>query len=49
MMKQAVAEKFMSDDLGELYQIVQTPEEVLPAIEQTRIWTKSIHDAAKLR
>jgi hypothetical protein len=49
LMQQAVAEKFMSDDLGELYQIVQTPEEVLPAIEQSRAWTKSIHDAAKLR
>ena len=49
MMQQAVAEKFMSDDLGELYHIVQTPEEVLPAIEKTQAWTKSIHDAAKLR
>ena len=49
MMQQAVAEKFMSDDLVELYQIVQTPEEVLPAIEKSRAWTKSIHDGAKLR
>lgn len=49
MMQQAVAEKFMSDDLGELYEIVQTPEEVLPAIERSQAWTKSIHDAAKLR
>jgi predicted Rossmann-fold nucleotide-binding protein len=49
MMQQAVAEKFMSDDLGDLYQIVQTPEEVLPAIEKTQTWTKSIHDAGKLR
>jgi uncharacterized protein (TIGR00730 family) len=49
MMQQAVAEKFMSDDLGDLFQIVQTPEEVLPAIEKTQTWTKSIHDAGKLR
>jgi predicted Rossmann-fold nucleotide-binding protein len=48
-MQQAVAEKFMSDDLGELYHIVQTPEEVLPAIEQSRAWTKSIHDSGTLR
>jgi hypothetical protein len=39
----------MSDDLGDLYQIVQTPEEVLPAIEKTQAWTKSLQDAGKLR
>lgn len=49
LMKKAVQEKFMSDDLHDLYEIVQFPEEVLPAIRKAQNWTKSLKDAGRLR
>jgi predicted Rossmann-fold nucleotide-binding protein len=48
-MKQAVEERFMSDDLHHLFTIVSTPEEVLPAIHNAHAWNKGLQDAGSLR
>jgi hypothetical protein len=49
MMQQAVDEKFMPDELKFLYTIVDTPEEVLPAIHNAHSWNKGLKDAGSLR
>jgi uncharacterized protein (TIGR00730 family) len=49
MMQQAVKENFMIDDLKYLYTIVNTPEEVIPAIENAHLWHKGLRDAGSLR
>ncbi len=49
MMQQAVKENFMIDDLKYLYTIVNTPEEVIPAIENAHLWNKGLRDAGSLR
>lgn len=49
MMQQAVEEQFMTDDLNSLFTIVDTPEEVLPAIQNAHIWNKGLRDAGSLR
>jgi len=48
MMQQAVEEQFMTDDLNSLF-TVDTPEEVLPAIQNAHIWNKGLRDAGSLR
>lgn len=49
MMQQAVDEHFMADELKYLYTIVDTPEEVLPAIHNAHAWNKGLRDAGSLR
>lgn len=49
MMKQAVDEHFMTDDLKYLYTIVATPDEVIPAIKNAHLWNKGLRDAGSLR
>jgi hypothetical protein len=49
LMQQAVDEKFMPDELKFLYTIVDTPEEVLPAIHNAHSWNKGLKDAGSLR
>jgi uncharacterized protein (TIGR00730 family) len=49
MMQQAVNEQFMPDELKYLYTIVDTPEEVLPAIHNAHAWNKGLRDAGSLR
>lgn len=49
MMQQAVNEQFMPDELKSLYTIVDTPEEVLPAIDNAQDWNKGLRDAGSLR
>jgi uncharacterized protein (TIGR00730 family) len=49
LMQQAVDEKFMPDELKFLYTIVDTPEEVLPAIHNAHAWSKGLKDAGSLR
>ena len=49
MMQQAVDEHFMPDELKYLYTIVDTPEEVLPAIQNAHAWNKGLRDAGSLR
>jgi uncharacterized protein (TIGR00730 family) len=49
LMQQAVDEKFMPDELKFLYSIVDTPEEVLPAIHNAHSWNKGLKDAGSLR
>lgn len=49
LMQQAVDEKFMPDELMFLYTIVDTPEEVLPAIHNAHAWNKGLKDAGSLR
>ncbi len=49
MMQQAVEEKFMPDELKFLYTIVDTPEQVLPAIHNAYAWNKGLKDAGSLR
>ncbi len=49
MMQQAVAEHFMADELKFLYTIVDTPQEVLPAIHNAQAWNKGLRDAGSLR
>ena len=39
----------MIDDLKYLYTIVNTPEEVIPAIENAHLWHKELRDAVSLR
>ena len=48
-MQQAVEEHFMADELKFLYTIVDTPQEVLPAIHNAQAWTKGLRDAGSLR
>lgn len=49
LMEQAVEERFMADDLNYIFTIVDTPEEVLPAIHNAHAWHKGLHDAGSLR
>lgn len=49
LMQKAVDESFMTDDLKYLYTIVDTPEEVIPAIQNARLWNKGLRDAGSLR
>ena len=49
MMQQAVDEQFMPDELKYLYTMVDTPEEVLPAIQNAHSWNKGLRDAGNMR
>lgn len=49
LMQNAVNEKFMSDDLKYLFTVVDSPEEVVPAIREAHVWNKSLKDAGNLR
>lgn len=49
MMQQAVDEHFMADELKYLYTMVDTPEEVLPAIQNAHSWNKGLRDAGNMR
>jgi uncharacterized protein (TIGR00730 family) len=49
LMEHAVSEGFMHNDQAEIWQIVQEPTEVVPAILQAKPWTKKLIDAGKLR
>ena len=49
LMQKAVEERFMPDELKHLYTIVDTPEEVVPAIRAAHIWNKGLRDAGRLR
>ena len=48
LMQKAVEERFMPDELNHLYTIVDTPEEVVPAIRAAHIWNKGLRDAGSL-
>lgn len=49
LMQQAVDEQFMTDDLKYLYTMVDTPAEVIPAIQNAHLWNKGLRDAGSLR
>ena len=49
LMQKAVEDRFMPDELNHLYTIVDTPEEVVPAIRAAHIWNKGLRDAGSLR
>ncbi|MEN9700659.1 MAG: hypothetical protein RLZZ301_1857 [Bacteroidota bacterium] len=49
LMQTAVQERFMPDELNNLFTIVDAPEEVVPAIKSAHIWNKGLHDAGSLR
>jgi hypothetical protein len=48
-MQHAVDEKFMTDDLNELFTVVNEPEAVITAIQNAHIWSKGLRDAGNLR
>lgn len=47
-MQQMVDENFMRDMHRQMYQVVSTPEEVLPAIINSPVWDKSVRKHAKI-
>jgi uncharacterized protein (TIGR00730 family) len=49
LMQKAVEERFMPDELKHLFTIVDTPEQVLPAIHNAHAWNKGLRDAGSLR
>jgi uncharacterized protein (TIGR00730 family) len=49
LMQHAVNEKFMTDDLNELFTVVNEPEAVITAIQNAHIWSKGLRDAGNLR
>jgi uncharacterized protein (TIGR00730 family) len=49
LMQKAVEERFMPDELKQLFTIVDNPEEVLPAIHNAQAWNKGLNDAGSLR
>jgi uncharacterized protein (TIGR00730 family) len=49
LIEQAVKERFMSDDQRDIWTLVNSPEEVIPAIQRTNPWDRSLKDAGKLR
>ena len=49
LMQHAVDEKFMTDDLNELFTVVDQPEAVITAIQNAHIWSKGLRDAGNLR
>jgi uncharacterized protein (TIGR00730 family) len=49
LMQHAVNEKFMTDDLNELFTVVDQPEAVITAIQNAHIWSKGLRDAGNLR
>lgn len=49
LMQHAVSERFMTDDLNELFTVVQEPEDVIIAIHNAHIWSKGLRDAGNLR
>jgi uncharacterized protein (TIGR00730 family) len=49
LMQHAVDEKFMTDDLNELFTVVNEPEAVITAIQNAHIWSKGLRDAGNLR
>jgi len=48
MLNNAIKENFMSEIHRSIWQTVNTPEEVLPAIENTPAWDKNIRKFAKI-
>ncbi|NBR14314.1 MAG: TIGR00730 family Rossman fold protein [Crocinitomicaceae bacterium] len=49
LMEHTIREQFMADDHQDIWQIVNEPEEVLPAILKTKTWEKGLKDAGKMR
>lgn len=49
LMEHTIREQFMADDHQDIWQIVNEPEEVLPAILNTKAWDKGLTDAGKMR
>lgn len=49
LMEHTIREQFMADDHQDIWQIVNEPEEVLPAILKTKTWEKGLTDAGKMR
>ncbi len=49
LMEHTIREQFMADDHQDIWQIVNEPEEVLPAIINTKAWHKGLTDAGKMR
>jgi uncharacterized protein (TIGR00730 family) len=49
LMEHTIREQFMADDHQDIWQIVNEPEEVLPAILNTKAWHKGLTDAGKMR
>jgi uncharacterized protein (TIGR00730 family) len=49
MMQQAIDEKFMSPNQQALWVMVDSPEEVVPAIRSCPPWLEGLRDASKLR
>ena len=49
LMQKAVEERFMPDELKQLFTIVDNPEEVLSAIHNAQAWNKGLNDAGSLR
>ena len=49
LMEHTIREQFMADDHQDIWQIVNEPEEVLPAIFKTKTWEKGLTDAGKMR
>ena len=49
LMQHSVNEKFMTDDLNEIFTVVDQPEAVITAIQNAHIWSKGLRDAGNLR
>jgi uncharacterized protein (TIGR00730 family) len=49
LIQHAVEERFMSDDQQDIWNIVNSPEEVIPAIRLANPWERGLREAGKLR
>ncbi len=49
LMEHAISEGFMGNEYREIWKLVASPEEVLPAIHAMEIWTKGLKEAAHYR